>query len=306
MMKTNRSYNKLLKRSTLLQHILCVAAGCFACCLPANAQNDTVAYVQTSSTLVSQPENILSSMGKAKTTITNAKMLGVGAVNILDTYLSSEKYYGTELRFISLTNRQPVGRRVSRQLTHHGSLAYADNRSGNGGEIAGMYNFGYAWHYNLNFLSNQLNVKVGGMIDANLGFIYNTRNSNNPAQARVYFNLSPSAVATYYFAIKNRPLALRYEVSAPLCGIMFSPNYGQSYYEIFNKGNYDHNVVPTTFISTPSLRQMLTLDFQIGRSTLRLGYLGDYQQARVNNLKSHIYTHALVVGFVKQFTLVKL
>lgn len=245
-------------------------------------------------------------MGKAKITITNAKMLGIGAVNILDTYLTPEKYYGTELRFISLTNRQPVGRRISHAMIHQGNLAYASNRSGNGREIAGTYNFGYAWHYNLNFLASRLNIKVGGMIDANLGFIYNTRNSNNPAQARAYFNLSPSAVATYYFDIKNHPLALRYEVSAPLCGIMFSPNYGQSYYEIFNKGNYDHNVVPTTFISTPSLRQMLTLDFRVGRSTLRLGYLGDYQQASVNNLKSHIYTHALVVGFVKQFTFVKL
>lgn len=289
-----------------MQHILCVAIGCFACCLPVNAQRDTVAYVQTSSTQVPQPENILPSMGKAKTTITNAKMLGIGAVNILDTYLSPEKYYGTERRFISLTNRQPVGRRISHAMIHQGNLAYASNRSGNGREIAGTYNFGYAWHYNLNFLASRLNIKVGGMIDANLGFIYNTRNSNNPAQARAYFNLSPSAVATYYFDIKNHPLALRYEVSAPLCGIMFSPNYGQSYYEIFNKGNYDHNVVPTTFISTPSLRQMLTLDFRVGRSTLRLGYLGDYQQARMNNLKSHIYTHALVVGFVKQFTFVKL
>lgn len=262
-----------------------MAAALACCCALAHAQQDTIVGDKV---------------------ITNVKMIGLGATNILDTYLSPEKYKGTEVRYISHTTREPQHSRWSTEIVHQGDLAYADNRAGEGGEMAGMYNFMYAWHYNWALLGGRLSLKAGAAVDANIGFIYNTRNGNNPAQARAYVNITPSAAATYRFSVKNRPFALRYELWAPLCGLMFSPNYGQSYYEIFSRGNYDHNLVPTTFVCSPSLRQMLTLDFSIRRTTLRIGYLADIQQAHVNNLKSHIYTHALVIGVVKRFKLIKI
>lgn len=235
--------------------------------------------------------------------ITNAQMLGVGGVNILDTYLSPEKYTGMEVRYISHTIRRREGARWSRMLVHQGSFAYADNRSGNGNEISGMYTFTYGVHYNWDLMGGKLNIMAGGQADIDLGFLYSTRNGNNPAQARLALNISPSAAAAYRFRLGNVPLKARYEVSAPLFGVMFSPNYGQSYYEIFSRGNYDHNVVPTTIATTPSLRQMLTLDFTLGKTTLRVGYLGDFRQAKVNNLKYHTYSNMFLIGFVRTFKL---
>ncbi len=238
--------------------------------------------------------------------ITNSQMFGFGASDILDTYLSQEKYSGWEARYVSHTIRERIGSRWSRLLVHQGSFSSVESRSGDGSEIGGMYTFTYGVHYNWDFLSGRLNLKAGAQADVGIGFLYNTRNGNNPAQARFNIGIAPSAAATYRFRIGRHTSNVRYEVSAPVLGLMFSPNYGQSYYEIFSRGNYDHNVVPTTFVSNPSLRQMLTFDFTLGRTTFRIGYLGDFRQAKVNDLKYHEYSNMLLVGIVRHFKLTKI
>lgn len=251
----------------------------------------------------------LNAAAQGEKIITNARMIGVGGLQLLDTYLSPEKYRGGELRYISHTQRGRDGARLYREIIHQGSFSYLDNRSGNGGEMAGVYNFQYGWHWrmlDIAFQKSVFTLAVGANIDANIGFIYNTRNSNNPAQAIAALNATPVVEASYRFSVHGHPIAVRYHVGAPLMGLMFSPNYGQSYYEIFSEGDYDHNVAPTWIGNAPSMRQMLTVDFNLLKSTVRLGYLGDYQQASVNHLKRHIYTNAFVIGIVRTFSMKKI
>ena len=224
-------------------------------------------------------------------------LIGLGSAEVLDTYLSQEKHRGFTLQFVSQTEKPARGKHMSQVLDQQISLLNAHNRADNGNQIGADYRFQYALRHNWLLAGGRLRLNAGGGVDANIGFLYNTRNGNNPVQAKLALNLAPSASAEYTFYRRHHsPLYLRYEATFPLAGLMFSPNYGQSYYEIFNRGNYDHNVVPTTVLATPSLRHALTLDFKLWGRWVRAGYMGDYRQSSVNNLKYHSYSHMLVVG----------
>lgn len=236
--------------------------------------------------------------------ITRSNMLGLGTSHVLDTYLSEEHFSGFGLSFLNSIERQRHHSRWTTLIEHEANLSFVKDRAKSKEELEGAYNFYWGRLYRWTVLNQRLRLQAGAMANASLGFIYNTANSNNPIQARVHINIMPTAAATYHFQLFHKTMALRYELNLPLVGVMFSPNYGQSYYEIFSRGNYDHNIVPTTFISAPEWRHMLTLDAQLSRKvTLRIGYLGNMQQAKVNNLRQHIYTHRLLIGLTKRFSI---
>ena len=238
------------------------------------------------------------SLGTTKEVI-NAQMISLGSANLLDTYLSPEKYNGIDLRYISHTLRFTPGRRWAHRITHYGVIASGDDRNEKGNLMQGLYTLDVAFIRQYDLLGGRLHLLAGGMTDINLGAVYNSRNQNNPAQIRMSMQIGPTASARYDFDLFRRPFSIGYELSVPILGLMFSPNYGQSYYELFSRGNYEHNAVVTTPFNAPSLRQMLTLDFRLLGARLRIGYLGDIQQAKANHLKQHAYTHALIIGYVK-------
>lgn len=234
---------------------------------------------------------------------TNARMIGAGTANLLDTYLSQETFKGWNIGYISETTRRSRKHAgFSYLLTHRGIFCMTDNKADNNHEMSGMYDFRYAIHYNWPMLNNRLLLHAGAGIGLDLGFIYNTHGSNNPAQAKLALHLSPSAGVNYKFRIGTRSFTANYDLAFPLLGVMFSPNYGQSYYEIFNRGDYDHNIVPTTIGCTPSMSHALSLDIPVGSTAMRIGYTGNFRQSDVNNLKYHSYEHMFIIGIVKHFT----
>lgn len=236
---------------------------------------------------------------------TVSHMVGVGASNVLDTYLSAEHFSGFGLSYLCTIERQRPQRRWNTLMEHEVNVSLLNDRSESRDEMEAAYNFYVARLRSWHLLDGKLKLQAGGMANALLGVIYNNANSNNPAQARLHLSVMPVGVATYRFAVAGHPLTARYELALPLAGVMFSPNYGQSYYETFVRGDYDHNVKLTTMVSAPDFRQLLTVETPISASwALRLGYLGNYQQFEVNQLKQHVYTHRVMIGVTRCFSIV--
>lgn len=232
--------------------------------------------------------------------VTHAMSYGVGRANVYDSYLSPQEYKGIDFRLSRETMRMTnmFDGNISAQNFFQANLSYAHNRAGNNNTFAGLINWNYGWHYQFH-LSENFKVLAGGLGDFNGGFVYNLRNSNNPASARAYINLTASGMLIWHTRIKSLPLTIRYQANIPIAGVLFSPNYGQSYYEIFTLGNRSGVLNFTSLHNQPSIRQFFTVDVPISLSRLRFSYLWDVQQSRVNRLRTHTYGYVFMVGVVR-------
>jgi len=223
-----------------------------------------------------------------------------GTQNILDTYLSPYEYTGGAHGNLHITEK-PVRwggghvRNVRQMVT---SFSYVKSPTDDGKELDFQLTYGYGYTYGRK-LGTRWRLAAGGMAEAAGGFTYNTRNGNNPAQGRLALDLAATGSAEYDFPLFRRTWKARLQFDAPLLGGMFTPNYGQSYYEIFSLGHYDRNVRFTPPFNAPGLRLLTTIDIPVRKVTLTVGYHADVRQSHVNGLKRHAWSHTFVFGFVR-------
>lgn len=232
--------------------------------------------------------------------------IGVGRTHVLDTYLSPIEYSGSEIRLMYEKTR-PLKKgngRILSQTMVQAHFAYTENPSKMADEYVGMFQLNMGWLYKWYDL-HRLQFYTGLAGDLNAGCFYMQRNSNNPAQAKLYFNTELSGMAVYNFRIKQMWLKVRYQLTAPFMGVMFSPEYGQSYYEIFILKQGKGNVKFMHPFNAPSLRHYFSVDIPFRTCALRVGYQGDFHQSKVNNLKCHTYSHLFLFGVVKQLFLLR-
>ena len=128
--------------------------------------------------------------------ITRALTYGVGYSNIYDTYLSPQEYNGIDFRIARESMRMTrwADGRLSLQNYLQGDFAYTHNKVDNNNTLYGLVNWNYGLHYHFP-LAHNFRLLAGGLADLNGGFVYNLRNSNNPASARAYINLDASVMA---------------------------------------------------------------------------------------------------------------
>lgn len=232
-------------------------------------------------------------------------LLGIGRTNQLDTYLSPMEYTGLQASFLLRSERMTrlAKRHISFQSTLHGVFTTTDNPAGTANYLGGRLAYDAGWHYHYSPLP-RLDLKGGAMVGADLGFLYNNRNGNNPAQGRFSVDISLSAGADYSFNLWRLPMRASYQADLPMIGLMFSPEFGESYYEISQRG-VGHDIICAHPGNALSLRQLLALDFCLRRVTLRIGYLCDIRQSNARSLKYHDVSHSFMFGIVRHFQLMK-
>lgn len=225
---------------------------------------------------------------------------GAGWANVYDTYLSPQEYRGPEFRVMRETMRlvRWADGRVSVQNLFQAHLSYTENRAQTSGNLTAMACWNYGMHRQWR-VGEHWKLLAGGATELNGGLIYNLRNSNNPVSAKAYVGLVASGMAIVHFRVRHHPMTARYQVGIPLAGLQFSPDHQQSYYEIFTQGNAGQVVRFASVHNRPSLRQMVSLDVPVGLAQMRFSYVCDWQQSRVNGLRTHIYSHVFMLGFVK-------
>lgn len=223
----------------------------------------------------------------------NTYMVGAGSSNMYDTYLSPLKYTGFSIHLMNERMRETTwfGGRFRKQQIIELEFASGQNLMKNTREYWGRIRYQLGGHYR--FYENRgLMLSAGGFLDVIAGGLYNERNGNNPATGRAYTNLNLSVMTSY----KWKKYAIRWQVDMPFMGMLFSPKYGQSYYEI-SLGNTVGIVNFASFHNQRSLRNFVTVDIPIYSYIVRVGYLGDWYQTKVNSIQTHHYTHSFVLGF---------
>ncbi len=248
--------------------------------------------------------------------VKHSTVFGVMGMNeVYDSYISPYAFNdGVDFRVQRETARMTKlwGGRVSNQSFIDANVS-SDLMTEGGPEwyTAGL-RYGQGWLYNFHdcnvvnpaeHSARKWNYAAGLQASGYLGGVYYDRSGNNPGQIK--FDVTVNATGILAYTIhrrKHRPIVLSYQLTFPLMGIAFSPNYGQSYYEIFELDNNDHNAVFVNTFNMPSNRHRFLVDIPIRRGELRLGYDVQINQAKINNLEYYNHSIDFVIGFTKYFT----
>ncbi len=228
-----------------------------------------------------------------KKTTNQSTLFGVGSMILTDTYLSPLEYNGLSLSLFyeRLNATSYFNGKLLLQQQFFLQVASTDNPISNAITYYGNIDYHLNGFYPI-LKTKSFRLLAGPGADLSIGGVYNVRNSNNPAQLKTSINLNASLLALYNF----KQLVFRWQMTTPLMGAFFSPEYGQSYYEMFVLGNKSGIIHFATPANQRGLRNYITVDYPISKVTLRAGYLRNYYRTETNNLITSISSHQFVIG----------
>ncbi len=226
-------------------------------------------------------------------------MVDCGHESLLDTYVSPVTYRGANVR-LGYERMQAMRfnpRHWVMQLEAGVDYGNLKNPAGNHTEHSLMAECRWAMMRRWTDVAiGGLQVQAGGMTQFRGGIIYNPINSNNVVSVKLHWNVGVNALAAYTVGRNRRvPVTLRCQVTMPVAGVFFSPEYDESYYEIYvgnRKGLANFGWWGNRFDMT----SLLTADLHLGGTVLRVGYRGRIATSWIKQINCHEFTHSFVLG----------
>ncbi|MDL2322842.1 DUF3316 domain-containing protein [Bacteroidales bacterium OttesenSCG-928-A17] len=230
-----------------------------------------------------------------------SSMIGYGKSSVYDTYLSPIEYKGNDIGLYHEQMKMTglLSGNVSAQHLLNINFSWGDNETGTATNYTGFLDYAYGLHYKFEPI-DKLQLFAGSQANGLLGFVYNSRNGNNPAAGKAHINLNLSAIASYRFNIKSQPIFVRYQLNIPFLGAMFSPEFGQSYYEI-SLGDQDQLAHFASFHNYLSIRNIVSVEVPVNRFTFRLSYQNWVYETQINKLETRINRNSFYIGLSKNF-----
>lgn len=156
------------------------------------------------------------------------------------------------------------------------------------------FKWGMSYRHTLPF---GLQLAGGPGIDVNGGLLYLSRNGNNPVAANASVALSLNASSAYRFKIGKLPIVVSDKVSLPSLSAFFSPQYGETYYEIY-LGNHSGLAHCGWWGNNFRISNLLSFDLDFGRTAMRIGYRYSFDSSYVCDLNSRLNSHTFVIGVI--------
>lgn len=273
-----------------IAHIIMTALALLA--LPAMSR---VQYVVTDTII---PERI----------VVKSSQFGITLLNNLDTYLSNYNHKGLGVNYSHEAFRDARTGKYCWKYQKQLSITAGYAIQGSNMQYCAL--IGYNWGgYHPFKIAKGFTLLAGAQIQLEGGALYNPAGGNNPAAAKLRTALAASGMAIYHFPVHRSEWVARYQLDIPLVGAMFAPEFGQSYYEIFGLGHAKNVVAFTHPGNNPSWRHILSLDIPMRAkhhsATLRISYIADLYQSRINDINCHIYRNTFSIGFTRTIFKVK-
>lgn len=228
--------------------------------------------------------------------VNSAYMLSAGSAHVADTYLTPLKYEGwnAAFRYERLQAMKFSPDNWRQQLRIGVEVNSGENPARNARmyylNLAASWGMIHVWK-----LPCGVQLGLGGSSGVDLGGLYNTRNGNNPADAKADWTVNLTGTAAWRFTMDHLPVTLRWQSTLPVTGIFFSPEYDELYYEMY-LGNHSGLVHGAWWGNFFRWQNLVTADIGLGSWDIRVGFESSVLSTKASDIVTRCYNFSFVLG----------